>query len=161
MVYTRLDLARAPCSEIRRFLFAGGAANSDKLTLERQIYETTQIHVSALRGTPLSDFSVNERMRWIATRNTKRKEDRAYCLMGSFNVFIPLIYGEGDKALTRLMDEIERSARTIPPPSPTPSIVIPFRRHRDFIERDVLGEIWQQTFQPAARVGLVGLGGVG
>lgn len=113
----------------------------DKLTLERPIHETTQIPVSALRGTPLSDFSANERMRWIATRDTKRKEDKVYCLMGIFNVFIPLIYSEGDNALTGLMGEVERSARTVPPPSLSPSIVIPYRRDRDFIEPDVLGEI--------------------
>src|SRR5262249_11387229 len=61
----------------------------DKTTLEQQIHEVTQIPTAALRGAPLSDFGVDERMRWTANRNTKRKEDKAYCLMGIFNVFIP------------------------------------------------------------------------
>lgn len=42
-----------------------------------------------------------------------------------------------------------------------PSIVIPFRRDRDFVERNVLDEIFHRICEPAARVGLVGLGGVG
>jgi hypothetical protein len=133
----------------------------DKTTLERQIHETTQIPIAALRGTPLSDFSVDERMRWIVNRNTKRKEDKAYCLMGIFHVFIPLIYGEGENALLRLKDEIDRSLRTKPRPSPPLSAIIPFRRDRDFVERDVFGDIWQRVFEPAARIGLVGLGGIG
>jgi hypothetical protein len=53
-----------------------------KTTLEQQIHETTQIPTAALRGTLLSDFTVDERMRWAANRNTKRKEDKTYCLMG-------------------------------------------------------------------------------
>jgi hypothetical protein len=142
------------------FFSREGERLGDKTTLERQIHETTQIPIAALRGTTLSDFSVNERMQWTANRNTKRKEDNAYCLMGIFNVFIPLIYGEGENAFLRLKDEIDRSLRT-PQPSTSPSAIIPFRRDRDFIERDVLADIWQRAFEPAARVGLVGLGGVG
>ncbi|KAK5082564.1 hypothetical protein LTR70_007670 [Exophiala xenobiotica] len=46
-------------------------------------------------------------------------------------------------------------------PSPPPSIVVPFRRDRDFVERPVFDEIWQRASKPAARVGVVGLGGVG
>jgi hypothetical protein len=133
----------------------------DKITLEQQIYEITQIPVAALRGTPLSHFSVNERMRWTANRNTKRKEDKAYCLMGIFNVFIPLIYGEGENAFLRLNNEIDRSSKTNSWPSPPPSAIIPFRRDRDFVVRKVLDSIWQRVFEPAARIGLVGLGGIG
>ena len=126
------------------------------------IYETTKIPIAALRGAAdLSNFSVDERMQWAANRNTKRKEDKAYCLMGIFNVFIPLIYGEGENAFLRLKDEIDRSSKTMLWPSHPPSAIIPFRRDRDFVERDVLGSIWQRAFEPAARIGLVGLGGIG
>ncbi|KAK5099533.1 hypothetical protein LTR70_002434 [Exophiala xenobiotica] len=44
---------------------------------------------------------------------------------------------------------------------PCPLSLIPFRRDRDFVERDVLNDIWQRACEPAARIGLVGLGGVG
>ncbi|KIX03312.1 uncharacterized protein Z518_06864 [Rhinocladiella mackenziei CBS 650.93] len=143
------------------FFSREGERLGNKNTLERQIQEATDIPVTAFRGTPLSDFSVDERMRWAARRDTKKKEDRAYCLLGIFNVFIPLIYGEGEYAFVRLKEAIDKSSRTKPRACPPPSAVIPFRRDRDFVEREVLGDIWQRAFEPAARVGLVGLGGVG
>jgi hypothetical protein len=83
-----------------------------KNTLEQQIHEITGIPISALGGAPLAQFGVNERMQWAAKRNTKRKEDKAYCLLGIFDVFIPLIYGEGENAFVRLKEEIGKSARS-------------------------------------------------
>lgn len=50
---------------------------------------------------------------------------------------------------------------SIPRPSPPPSGIIPFRRDPDFVKRDVLSDIWERAGEPAARIGLVGLGGVG
>ncbi|KIX06114.1 uncharacterized protein Z518_04088 [Rhinocladiella mackenziei CBS 650.93] len=143
------------------FFSREGERLGNKNTLERLIHETTQIPVVALHGTPLSNFSVDERMRWTVNRNTKRKEDKAYCLMGIFDVSMPLLYGEGEKAFLRLKDEIDRSSKAKPRPSPPPSVIIPFRRDRDFVEREVLNDIWQRAFEPAARIGLVGLGGIG
>ncbi|KAJ9656251.1 hypothetical protein H2198_005102 [Neophaeococcomyces mojaviensis] len=77
-----------------------------KITLARQIHEITTIPLAALQGTPLSQFPIAERIRWTERRNTKKKEDEAYCLLGIFDVFMPLIYGEGDNALHRLQKEI-------------------------------------------------------
>ncbi|KAF7513708.1 hypothetical protein GJ744_007759 [Endocarpon pusillum] len=45
-------------------------------------------------------------MSWAALRETTRLEDSAYCLIGLFNVNIPLLYGEGSKAFWRLEQEI-------------------------------------------------------
>ncbi|RYP52290.1 hypothetical protein DL768_002502 [Monosporascus sp. mg162] len=81
----------------------------DRNTLEQEIHETTGIPHAALRGAPLANFSTEERMRWAAKRDTKRREDKAYCLLGIFGVFIPLIYGEGDNAFNRLKDAINES----------------------------------------------------
>ena len=50
--------------------------------------------------------SVAQRMSWAALRVTKRQEDIAYCLLGIFGIFMPLIYGEGDKAFRRLQEQI-------------------------------------------------------
>ena len=83
----------------------------DRNTLEQKIYETTGIPHAALRGLPLSNFSIEERMRWAAKRDTKKREDKAYCLLGIFNVFIPLIYGEGDNAFNRLKDAITQLSK--------------------------------------------------
>lgn len=50
--------------------------------------------------------SIAERMSWASNRQTKRKEDMAYCLLGIFDVNMPLIYGEGEKTFRRLQEEI-------------------------------------------------------
>jgi len=81
----------------------------NKISLERHIREITGIPSKALRGSPLSDFSVAERMSWTERRVTTYEEDKAYSLLGIFNVYMPVIYGEGkDRALARLREEIER-----------------------------------------------------
>ncbi len=49
---------------------------------------------------------IAQKMSWAARRVTTRIEDEAYCLMGIFNVNMPLLYGEGRKAFVRLQLEI-------------------------------------------------------
>jgi hypothetical protein len=48
-----------------------------------------------------------------------------------------------------------------PETPPKPSIVIPFSRDTDFIEREILEQIHQKCAVPGSRITLVGLGGVG
>jgi len=80
-----------------------------RISLEREIYEITEIPIEALRGQRLSEFSVDERMRWTVKRKTTVKEDKAYCLLGIFGVFMPLIYREGEvHAILRLREEVQR-----------------------------------------------------
>lgn len=56
-------------------------------------------------------FSVAQRMSWVSTRRTSRNEDMAYCLMGLFEVNMPILYGEGSKkAFRRLQEEILRNS---------------------------------------------------
>ncbi|KAH9203401.1 P-loop containing nucleoside triphosphate hydrolase protein [Leptodontidium sp. 2 PMI_412] len=89
-----------------------GGTTGNKVSLERQICEIIGITVKALRGCPLSDFSVAERMSWAANRETYRQEDMAYSLLGIFDVNMPLIYSEGkDKALQRLREEIDKASK--------------------------------------------------
>ncbi|KAJ0336998.1 hypothetical protein COL922a_007293 [Colletotrichum nupharicola] len=45
-------------------------------------------------------------MSWAADRETTRPEDMAYCLMGIFDINMPMIYGEGKKAFERLQEHI-------------------------------------------------------
>ncbi|KAH7326969.1 heterokaryon incompatibility protein-domain-containing protein, partial [Rhexocercosporidium sp. MPI-PUGE-AT-0058] len=79
----------------------------DKASLERCICDITKIPSKALRGGPLADFSVTERMSWAETRQTTREEDMAYSLLGIFDVYMPLIYGEGkENAFCRLNREL-------------------------------------------------------
>ena len=84
----------------------------NKLSLERHIREITGIPVKALQSSSLSDFSVAERMLWTERRETTRKEDKAYSLLGIFDVYMPLIYGEGrESAFKRLREEIDKASK--------------------------------------------------
>ncbi|KAI0437277.1 heterokaryon incompatibility protein-domain-containing protein [Xylaria telfairii] len=56
----------------------------------------------------LDGFSIATVMSWAAWRETSRVEDTAYCLMGLFDINMPLLYGEGRKAFRRLQEEIIR-----------------------------------------------------
>ncbi|KAK3367857.1 hypothetical protein B0H63DRAFT_535956 [Podospora didyma] len=51
-----------------------------------------------------ASYSVATRMSWAAKRHTTRIEDIAYCLLGMFDVHMPLLYGEGKKAFLRLQE---------------------------------------------------------
>jgi hypothetical protein len=80
----------------------------DKTLLAAAIHETTRIPLLALNGHPLHMFSVAERISWGANRQTTRDEDVAYCLLGIFGIFMPLIYGEGkEHAFKRLQREVD------------------------------------------------------
>ncbi|RYO94502.1 hypothetical protein DL764_007821 [Monosporascus ibericus] len=59
------------------------------------------------RETPLK-HTVAARMSWASNRSCTRVEDIAYCLLGLFDVNLPLIYEEGKKAFIRLQEEILR-----------------------------------------------------
>ncbi|KAI2619979.1 heterokaryon incompatibility protein-domain-containing protein [Hypoxylon sp. NC1633] len=54
--------------------------------------------------------SVAKRMSWAAKRKTRKIEDRAYCMMGLFDVNMPMLYGEGEKAFIRLQEEIMKDS---------------------------------------------------
>ncbi|KAI1331590.1 heterokaryon incompatibility protein-domain-containing protein [Xylariaceae sp. FL0255] len=60
-----------------------------------------------LRGL-LDTFSIATKMSWASRRTTTREEDVAYCLMGLFNINMPLLYGEKGRAFIRLQEEIVR-----------------------------------------------------
>lgn len=95
------------------FFSAQGERLGDKKSLERQIHGITGIPVQALQGTPLFHFSVNERMSWAAKREAKREEDKAYSLLGIFDIQMPLLYGERKtKAFIRLQEEIDKSSKS-------------------------------------------------
>jgi hypothetical protein len=82
-----------------------------KHELSPWIHEITGIDESVLVGSSApQDFSIAKRMSWASGRVTTRIEDLAYCLMGIFNVNMPLLYGEGDKAFIRLQEEIMKDS---------------------------------------------------
>jgi hypothetical protein len=79
--------------------------------LQEQISDITKISLKYLvghGGQQLKDASIAQRMTWASNRDTTRIEDEAYCLLGIFDINMPLIYGEGRKAFLRLQEEIVR-----------------------------------------------------
>lgn len=54
----------------------------------------------------LSKIPLACRMSWAQGRITTRDEDRAYSLLGIFNVNMPMLYGEGERAFIRLQEAI-------------------------------------------------------
>ncbi|KAK3366724.1 hypothetical protein B0T24DRAFT_367243 [Lasiosphaeria ovina] len=85
----------------------------NKGTLRTIVGKITGIPHQILLGiSELRSASVAQRMSWAGGRETKRKEDLAYCLLGIFGVTMPMIYGEGgDQAFLRLQDQILRTTR--------------------------------------------------
>ncbi|KAL6248536.1 hypothetical protein RBB50_004791 [Rhinocladiella similis] len=74
--------------------------------LKEVIARITRIPRGVLANGNLERYSIARRMSWASDRRTTRVEDTAYCLLGIFNVNMPMIYGEGQKAFRRLQEEI-------------------------------------------------------
>lgn len=54
----------------------------------------------------ISGASIARKMSWASHRQTTWEEDRAYSLLGIFDVNMALLYGEGTKAFVRLQTQI-------------------------------------------------------
>ncbi|KAH3983276.1 hypothetical protein HBH98_069080 [Parastagonospora nodorum] len=81
-----------------------------KTSIAAELSTITKIDAALLRNqSSPSDFCIAQRLSWAAKRKTSRLEDAAYCLLGLFDLNMPLLYGEGEKAFRRLQLEIIRS----------------------------------------------------
>ena len=78
------------------------------------ISAVTGIPESVLNGgnveTKVKRCSIASRMSWAAQRTATREEDEAYCLLGIFDINMPMLYGEGNKAFRRLQEEIIKTS---------------------------------------------------
>jgi hypothetical protein len=91
------------------FFSKEGKPLGSRKSLEKVIHDITKLPIGVLRGQPIAEFSVEQRMNWVVERTTTMKEDKVYCLLGIFGVFLPLIYGEGEEyAKIRLREEIQK-----------------------------------------------------
>lgn len=90
------------------FYSVQGTRLGDKQSLQQCIHEVTRIPPEAFQGGSLANYTVAERLSWAENRQTTRKEDKAYSLLGIFAIFMPLMYGEGDYAFIRLKEEIDK-----------------------------------------------------
>ncbi|KAF2137081.1 uncharacterized protein K452DRAFT_353673 [Aplosporella prunicola CBS 121167] len=90
-----------------KFFSKGWREIGRKSSLYNQLSKITGIDIDVLTGsTSVLSVSIAQRMSWASKRKTTRVEDQAYCLMGMFNVNMPMLYGEGEKAFIRLQEEI-------------------------------------------------------
>lgn len=86
----------------------------EKTELSAILAEITNIRADVLHDAGLlPTVPVAQRMSWAASRQTSRVEDMAYCLLGIFDVNMPLLYGEGTKAFVRLQEEIIKESNDL------------------------------------------------
>lgn len=88
----------------------GCCRRGPSLDLGGAFSKITGIKIAILcRVLPLSSGAVAQRMSRAASPTTTRMEDMAYCRLSIFDVNMPLLYSEEEKALRRLQEEIIRS----------------------------------------------------
>ena len=80
----------------------------DRLSKITGIGETVLINSRLLYSLPVA-----ARMSWAANREATRIEDIAYSLLGIFDLNMPLLYGEEEKAFRRLQEEIIRTTNDL------------------------------------------------
>jgi tetratricopeptide (TPR) repeat protein len=178
--WTLQELIAPKCVE---FFSQKGERLGDRQLLEKQIHQITDIAIHALRGEPLSHFTINERTSWAANRMTKRPEDKVYSLLGIFDIHMEAIYGEGEHhASRRLLRELERYSENhqlselfrdqlqlSSTKQPKTSLVnpiwtVPFERNSHFTGRESeLTRLEEMLFgkHRTAKLAITGLGGVG
>ncbi|CAK7234027.1 hypothetical protein SEUCBS140593_008801 [Sporothrix eucalyptigena] len=89
------------------FYDANWVCRGPKISFVDEIFARTNIPRRVLNGQAESGgYSLARRMSWAAGRETTRVEDTAYCLLGIFDVSMPLLYGEGRRSFRRLQEEI-------------------------------------------------------
>jgi hypothetical protein len=81
-----------------------------KMDLQSVVQLITGIDAEVLTTGELETVNIAKRMSWAAKRQTTRIEDRAYSLMGIFDVNMPLLYGEGKKSFARLQEAIMKTS---------------------------------------------------
>ena len=78
-----------------------------KTELKEMLSALTKVPSPVLAKEKLpKDYPVAQRMSWAARRQTTRREDLAYCLLGLFGIHMPMLYGEGMMAFHRLQEAI-------------------------------------------------------
>ena len=85
------------------FFSSGWEKLSTKHLLQHKLEAITGVpRAFLLDNKDVTEASVAMRLSWAARRETSRLEDVAYCLLGLFDINMPLIYGECEKAFQRL-----------------------------------------------------------
>lgn len=78
-----------------------------KKGLCRELSNVTSIGQDVLRGErKLAQCTIAHKISSAAQRTMQRVEGQASCLLGLFDVYMPLLYGEKERAFRRLQEEI-------------------------------------------------------
>ncbi|RDX41419.1 hypothetical protein OH76DRAFT_1489509 [Lentinus brumalis] len=89
------------------FLASNWALLGTKSAFADLVEEISGVDIEVLTFTrDVTKVSVARRMSWAAKRQITRLEDDAHSLMGTFDVHMSTIYGEGRAAFRRLQEEI-------------------------------------------------------
>ena len=97
-----------------RFYDKSWTLRGTKDSYAKQICLMMNMHPLVLQDSGyLTQLSIAERMTLALGRQTTRVEDMTYCLLGIFDINMPLLYGEGDKAFGRLQQEIIKNSNDL------------------------------------------------
>ena len=75
-----------------------------------EMEEATGVSARAMMALRPGLDDIREKLRLASTRQTTRVEDTAYSLLGIFSMSLPVVYGEGDKALGRFLAQLLTSS---------------------------------------------------
>jgi hypothetical protein len=107
-----------------------------KTFLHEEVSRITGIPTFAMtKPNSMKGFSVAQRISWASNRQTTRPEDISYCFLGILGVHMPLLYGEGIRAFSRLQEEVMKSG--------TDSTLFAW------LSSDVAGKIWEGPLAPS------------
>ncbi|KAI1361230.1 HET domain protein [Xylaria arbuscula] len=86
-----------------------------KADLKTLIADASRIESDVLENpNTIFRLPIAQRMSWAARRETTRLEDMAYCLIGIFEVNMPMLYGEGgERAFLRLQEQIVKETNDL------------------------------------------------
>ncbi|KAH7321300.1 HET domain protein [Stachybotrys elegans] len=147
-----------------RFYDSQWTFRGTKASLCQTIAGITNIRSSVLQEPDnVRLLSVAQRMSWAAKRETTRVEDMAYCLLGIFDVNMPLVYGEGPRAFLRLQEEIAKNVNDLSLfawrklPSPQANHGIFATSPRDFLDSGSISLVQDAVFSPEFEVTNKGL----
>ncbi|KAI9570085.1 hypothetical protein HD554DRAFT_2019319, partial [Boletus coccyginus] len=84
--------------------------HKDSPLIIAEMEEATRVSARALMALRPGLDDIREKLRLASTRETTRVEDAAYSLLGIFSVSVPVVYGEGDKALGRFLAQLLMSS---------------------------------------------------
>ncbi|KIJ62296.1 hypothetical protein HYDPIDRAFT_158118 [Hydnomerulius pinastri MD-312] len=84
----------------------GMESDKDNPAILKALSNVTTIPESQLLSFTPGVRDAYMKMKWASTRRTTKIEDTAYCLLGIFDLSIPVSYGEGRWAFHRLMEAL-------------------------------------------------------